>query len=253
VYCHFFFSKDCACDICNRSHLSAPPWLGSHGVYSPTAPIAPSLRALVPSSSLIRCQSVQVCHHHPPLPICESNSSESGQSMTLILLCRLFFRFGGGWPLHNVHSLIFCSLMEGLTVCFATSSPVDFLKILPDVLSFLRRSYSFKSRSLIPLLPSWHIHCLLSSIWPLEVPLAILSLVRFFIVSVQLSVLYNRIPYTVPLLQGRSCLCVWQPTSSRTHHCPRSVSAAVSGTLQLDASPHTTSSVLWQFSLQPLL
>jgi hypothetical protein len=41
-------------------------WLGfSCGDYSPTAPTAPSLRALVPSGSLIRYQSIQVHHYHP--------------------------------------------------------------------------------------------------------------------------------------------------------------------------------------------
>jgi hypothetical protein len=40
------------------------PWLGSHGDYSPIATAAPSLGPLVPSSSLIRCQSLQVYHHH---------------------------------------------------------------------------------------------------------------------------------------------------------------------------------------------
>jgi hypothetical protein len=57
---------------------------------------------------------------------------------------------------------------------------VVFLKILPDVLSFLRCSCSFKSRSIIPLLLSWHVRYLLSNVHPFEVPLAILSLVPFF-------------------------------------------------------------------------
>jgi hypothetical protein len=37
-------------------------WLSLHGVYSPTAP---SLRPLIPSGSLIRCEAVQVYHHQP--------------------------------------------------------------------------------------------------------------------------------------------------------------------------------------------
>jgi hypothetical protein len=52
------------------------PWLGFHGDYSPTAPTAPSLRPLIPSDSLIRCQSVQVYHHHLP-PVGVDKSSES--------------------------------------------------------------------------------------------------------------------------------------------------------------------------------
>lgn len=34
---HFFFCKDCACDICDRSCLPYP-WISSHGDYSPTEP-----------------------------------------------------------------------------------------------------------------------------------------------------------------------------------------------------------------------
>jgi hypothetical protein len=61
AYRHFFFSEGYACDICVRPR---PPsmWLGSHGDYSPSAP---SLRPVIPSSSLIRCDPVQVYHHQP--------------------------------------------------------------------------------------------------------------------------------------------------------------------------------------------
>jgi hypothetical protein len=68
AYRHFFFSKGCACDVCDWSQLPSP-WLISHGDYSPTAPTAPSLRLLVPSGSLIGCQSLQVYHHHLAFPI----------------------------------------------------------------------------------------------------------------------------------------------------------------------------------------
>jgi hypothetical protein len=40
--------------------------------------------------------------------------------------------------------------------------------------------------------------------------------------------------------------------SSRTHHCSGFISLAFSGFLWLDASSHAASSMLWQFSLQPL-
>jgi hypothetical protein len=62
AYRHFFFSKSCTCDVCDRSRLPSS-WLGSHGDYS-TAPAAPSLRPLIPSGSLIRYKPVQVYHHH---------------------------------------------------------------------------------------------------------------------------------------------------------------------------------------------
>lgn len=75
ICCHFFFSKCCACDVCDQS---CPPflWLDSQGDYPPTAP---SLRPPIPSGSLIRCQSVQVYHQHPSFPIGVGKSSESGQ------------------------------------------------------------------------------------------------------------------------------------------------------------------------------
>jgi hypothetical protein len=64
VYCHFFFSKGCACDVCDWSRLPSL-WLSSHSDYSPTVPAAPSLRPLVLSGSLLRWELVQVYHHHP--------------------------------------------------------------------------------------------------------------------------------------------------------------------------------------------
>jgi hypothetical protein len=64
TYRHSFSSKGCACKFCDRSHL---PFRVSafRSVYSPIAPVAPSLRPLDPCGSLIRCQSVQVYDHHP--------------------------------------------------------------------------------------------------------------------------------------------------------------------------------------------
>jgi hypothetical protein len=86
VYCYFFFSKGCACDICVWPHLPFL-WLGRCGDYCPTTPTAPSLRLLVASGSLIRCEPVQVYHHH--------------HFFLFLGLCfgHLCFCFGGGWPL----------------------------------------------------------------------------------------------------------------------------------------------------------
>jgi hypothetical protein len=50
----------CAYDICYRLCLPSL-WLGSHGDYFPAAP---SLSPLALSSSLIRCELVQVYHHY---------------------------------------------------------------------------------------------------------------------------------------------------------------------------------------------
>jgi hypothetical protein len=57
---HSFLSEVSACDVSPSCKL-----LGFFcGDFSPTAPAAPSLRPLAPSS-LRRFQSVQVYHHHP--------------------------------------------------------------------------------------------------------------------------------------------------------------------------------------------
>jgi hypothetical protein len=149
--------------------------LVSYGDCSPTAPAAPSLRPLVPSCSHTRCQS----DHHPPFPLGAGRRSESGQCSYIsssYSVCSLFFRFWGGWHIHNVQSLIFRIPTEGSALRFTISSTRAFLKILPDILSLPRRSCPFKSRSLIPLL---HSHCdrrHFPNVHPIEVPLATLSL-----------------------------------------------------------------------------
>jgi hypothetical protein len=56
-------------DVCDRPRLPSL-WLGSHRDYSPTAHAAPSLRPLVASGPLIRCQWVHVYHHHPSFGRC---------------------------------------------------------------------------------------------------------------------------------------------------------------------------------------
>jgi hypothetical protein len=70
-------NEDCACDVCDRPRFPSL-WLDSHGDYSPTAP---SLRPLVPNGSLIRCEPVQVYHHH-------------SYSMAVLLTSLLSFRRG---------------------------------------------------------------------------------------------------------------------------------------------------------------
>jgi hypothetical protein len=93
-----FFSEGCACDVCGWSHIS-PLWLSSHGDYSSTAPTARTLRLLIPSGSLIGCQSVQVFPHHASLPFGEGKSSRNGHcsyTFSSYSMCSLFFPFRGG-------------------------------------------------------------------------------------------------------------------------------------------------------------
>lgn len=143
---YFFFSEACACDFCGQSCFPFSWRL---------LPISSrcSLRPLILSSSLKRCQSVQVYPHHPAFLISGGRSSQSGWCSYIpgfCCVCSLFFHFGGGQPLQSVQSLPFHSSMENSTACFTTSSTMVFLKILPDVLALLRHSCTFKPQSVIP-------------------------------------------------------------------------------------------------------
>jgi hypothetical protein len=241
-------------------------WLGLHGVLSPAAPASPaspSSRPLVLSGSLIRCELVQVYHHHPAFPFGGGKTSCSGRCSYIsgsYSLCHFFFHFGGGQPHHSVLTLIFWIL----AIFFVISNPRVSLKVsltfpmlfsrscclllhpmmpLAVVLSFLRCICRIASRSLIPLMP-------FSFAWRLF-PNVILS--GFFLQHCVCLVPDDRVPCVVQEWHGGSSLCRRRPTSSGTHHCSGSVSLVVGCTLRLDARPHTASSVLWQFSLWPLL
>jgi hypothetical protein len=62
-------------ELCDQSHLPSPQ-LSSCRDYSWAAPAAASLRPLIPSSSLIRCQWVQVYYHHPSSSQCRHKFRE---------------------------------------------------------------------------------------------------------------------------------------------------------------------------------
>lgn len=51
--------------VISLNFLPIYPWLSSNGNYSLTIPTAPSLKPIILTSSLIRCEPVQVGHHHP--------------------------------------------------------------------------------------------------------------------------------------------------------------------------------------------
>jgi hypothetical protein len=85
VYHHLYFSKGCACDVCDRPCLPSP-LLSSHGDYSSTAPAVPSLRPLIPSGSLISCKPVQLYHHHLIFRQCGQNFREWSMLLHLWLL-----------------------------------------------------------------------------------------------------------------------------------------------------------------------
>jgi hypothetical protein len=91
-------------------------------------------------------------------------------------VCSFFFYFVGGWPLHNVQSLILCSPVEVLTMCFVISSSVTCLKVLLSVLLLPRHNHSSWPWSLIPLMHSGCAWRLFPNIHLLGVPVATLSL-----------------------------------------------------------------------------
>jgi hypothetical protein len=180
-----------------RLWLASPsfPWLGFfRGVYSPTAPAAPS-------GSLIRCQSVQVYHHHPVFPIGGGKTTSSGQCSYIsgfYSVCSLFFLFRRaptppqcpvtcfsqptGNPDCSLHDL---SLRVSLTFPVLSSHSCCLLlrPLVPltIALSFLRRSCPLTSRSLMPLLHSSCARRLLPNVRPstaLALPLKTASLTR---------------------------------------------------------------------------
>jgi hypothetical protein len=172
AYRHFFFSKDGACSICDRSHF---PTRGSafRGVHSPIVPAALSLRQHVPVGFLIRCQSVQDFYHHPASPIGEGKLPKMAGAPTFTSLTprAVCFPFRRGRPLHSVSTLIFHILTEDPAIRFTISSTRVFLKVLLNYL--LLRSCCLGPLSLIPLLHSGPFQHLFSYVLPFWVPLAI--------------------------------------------------------------------------------
>jgi hypothetical protein len=116
-----------------------------------TAPTAPSLRPLVPSGSLIGCQSV----HHLPLVGCGQKFQEELMLLPLLFLLHVqfLFPFQRGKLLHNVLIFVF-SNPDRIPVCFTIASLMGFLNILPSVLLFPRSNHCPDPWLLIPVMPS---------------------------------------------------------------------------------------------------
>jgi hypothetical protein len=95
---------------------------------------------------------------------------------------RLFFRFGGGRPLHNVQSLTSCSRVDDPTIHFSISGSAVFLKLLPDALSYLTCSCRLAPRFLMPLLHSGPFYRLLSTVGSLRLRrvIRLLAAANFF-------------------------------------------------------------------------
>jgi hypothetical protein len=160
-------------------HTTISSFLGAVLVTSVISPpTAPSLRLLVPSGSMIRCQSVQLYHHHLPL-VGVGKSSRTDQcsyGYGSSAVSSLFFCFGGASPLHNVLMPIFHSLIENSTTHFTTSSPIICPRALLNALWLPGHSCRLVPQSFSPLLHFGHGCRLLSSIHLSGAPLAALSL-----------------------------------------------------------------------------
>jgi hypothetical protein len=90
------------------------------------------------------------------------------------------FRLSGGEVLRSVQTLIFCSLMENSTACFATSSSRVYLTVLLNALLLPRHSYFLRPRFLMLILHLGCIHHLFLNICPSGVPSIRLSMVHLF-------------------------------------------------------------------------
>jgi hypothetical protein len=144
-----FFSERCACDVCDWPRLPST-CLCSHGDYSPTAPADPTLKPLVASGYLVRCELVQMYHHH----LCSLPRA-------LLLTPLVSFRY-------NVQALTFLNAMEIPTARFTTSSRRVYLTVLLNALSHPRHSCCFRPRQFIPLLHSGsfrHLFSIVGLLW----------------------------------------------------------------------------------------
>jgi hypothetical protein len=100
------FPEGCACDVCDRPHLPSP-WHSYLGDYSPTAPAAPS-----------KCTTIIIFSEGCALDV--SSFVSEGPIPPQCPVTR--------------------SPVEDQIIRFPISSSAVFLQILPEVLSFLRRS-----------------------------------------------------------------------------------------------------------------
>jgi hypothetical protein len=136
-------------------------WLGlSCGDHSPITTTTPCLKPLIPSDSLLRFQSIPVRQSYPK---CFFFPTVGGKTITSARCCHIsgssyatsasrFFRLEGSRTLDKVKSLTVRNSRADLAICFAISSPVDFLMILVN--SPLLHSCCLRPQYLMPLLRS---------------------------------------------------------------------------------------------------
>jgi hypothetical protein len=170
---------------------------------------APSLGLLVHSGFLIRYKLAQVYHHHP----C---------SFPRAMLWMSLLSFQGADPSTiSSHSL------------FTARRKTWLLALWPPVWESPRWSCWIPS-PFLDVAAVLH----LGPLFPCCIP-------GQSIISSQPSVLYDCGPHAVQEWYSGSSIFGRRPTSSRTHHCPGSVSSAVDVTDRLDDGPHIGHPMLW--------
>jgi hypothetical protein len=126
---------------------------------------SPSFRPRVPRGSLLRCQSIQMYHHHPSPPPFGQNCLKWSvlPHFRLLLRVQSVFPFQRGRPLHSVQSLTFRKPLEIPAARFTISSSRAFLNVL-------LRSCCLRPRALIPLSHSGCARWLLLNVRLFSVP-----------------------------------------------------------------------------------
>jgi hypothetical protein len=243
--------EDCVltwcCDVCDWSCLPSS-WLSSHGDYSATAPAAPSSRPHSLSSSLIRCQLVQVYHHHHhhhhdyyfrglQAEVLRVGNTPVSLALKLCAVSSFTWEVAGSFMM----SLHLFSTVQWKTWLLASPSPVQWFVWGPHKMSPCSPDTGAVS-GLGPLC-----HCCILVAPNISSQASVLS--GFLVQHCPYLLLDSCVPCAVQEQHSRLSICRQWPTSSWTHHRPRSVSWAVSGALQPDAGPHTGPSELWQFPL----
>jgi hypothetical protein len=207
VYHPSFFSEVSVCDVFL--------WLGFPcSDFYQTATTAPSLRALDPSSSLIRFQSIQVYKHQPfsfLFPV--NGGGRNYPEWPVLPYFRLLhhvqplFPLQRGWRLHKGQFLIVCNPTEDLSIHFAISNPVVSCRSwwIPSCFVAAVSGLCFLSHTIITV-------SAYASFWTsifLKFPVPCCPWSHFS---------RWRFPFDVPLLHSESSSCWWQPISTRIHY-----------------------------------
>jgi hypothetical protein len=193
-------------------------FLTSSSCYSPTDPAAPSLRSLVPKSSLIQCSNTislwgQNFRELPVLPCPPLSSCYAGDNT--------IFLFGGWWIFHKVLLFISVHPTADLMIQLLLSSRRAFLEFLLDTLFFPWNCCSLRSRSLMPFLYSGHVCHVFR-----------MSAHSGFLLLTSSLVPFVHFPFADQGRRGVSVISGWRTTSAGTQYCLGSASLPIDDAAQ---------------------